>query len=143
MKFLDRCKRPLALLLAICVSVMSLSCTGYVRMPADEYEEIPKVKTERWRIRTETKDTYIATRISLTDSTVVIEAFDPGATRPAVARHIPDGAPYVLDREDVTSIDRYDQMGFAQTLLVSGFLVALGLILIAAWVVAPNMGSWD
>jgi len=126
-------RRWTVVILAITLVAANWACSHYVQVPAEAYRDIDAGKAQRWRVETDDRTVYVVSRFSLTDSTLVIEEFDPSVKSPESTYPLATKMPYTLDLDEVRSIDKWVEVSEADGLLASAIATVAVIIILLIW----------
>jgi hypothetical protein len=118
-------------------------CTGFVEVPASDYDNLDSAKADVWKITTKSEASFEARRFTVTDTTLVIETLvieNHRGRSTNEARPEDRSLPITLERSEVVKIEQQKTEVLGPTaIIILGGALLLG---IAAWIALANSGPW-
>ncbi len=130
---LNRAQRWICVVLTATLICANCSCSYYARVPREAYHNVEAGDSTRWKIETDDGRDYLVSQFTLTDSTLVIEAFDPSVKSPEETYPLVTAMPYTIDLDQVRSIKKLVEVSEAQGLLITAIVPFVIIIAFLIW----------
>ena len=140
---LNKNRRYIAVLLCVLV-IGNTWCTGMVTVPPSEYDELETDDSNIWRVTTSEDSAYLASRIQITESDVVLQS--PVMTSNGYSEVDQSGDlkqsdfPISIRRSEVVLIEK-EVTEYLKPMLILGIPAGILLALVAVYAVAGPRGT--